>query len=107
MDCSLFRGRRRLGGGKKDLSMLFVYTDVDQYLPDAGRLGFVLTQSVFKTKGAGDGFRQLSFERDKKTVFMKPLVVHDVSDMHVFEGANNRTPGFICKRLHKGFDELT
>src|SRR5260370_13892451 len=104
MDCSLFRGRRRLGGGKKDLSMLFVYTAVDQYLPDAGRLGFVITQSVFKTKGAGDGFRQFSFERDKKTVFMKPLVVHDLSEMQVFEGATNRTAVFVCERRHEGFD---
>ena len=94
----------RLGGGKKDLSMLFVYTAVDQYLPDAGRLGFVITQSVFKTKGAGDGFRQLSFERDKKTVFMKPLVVHDLSEMQVFEGATNRTAVFVCERRREGFD---
>jgi hypothetical protein len=44
----------RLGGGKKDLSMLFVYGAVDNYLNDGGRLGFVITQTVFKTTGAGD-----------------------------------------------------
>ena len=94
----------RLGGGKKDLSMLFVYTAVDHYLLKAGRLGFVITQTVFKTKGAGDGFRQFSFERDKKRVFLKPLVVHDLSDMQVFEGATNRTSVFICERQEKAFE---
>ena len=34
----------RLGGGKKDLSMLFVYGSVDNYLKKAGLLGFVITQ---------------------------------------------------------------
>ena len=53
----------RLGGGKKDLSMLFVYAAVDDYLEEGGRLGFVITQTVFKTKGAGDGFRQLEYKR--------------------------------------------
>ena len=48
----------RLGGGKKDLSMLFAYVASDNYLKPGGKLGFVITQTVFKTKGAGDGFRR-------------------------------------------------
>ena len=43
----------RLGGGKKDLSMLMLYASADNYLKDGGRLGFIITQTVFKTKGAG------------------------------------------------------
>ncbi len=93
----------RLGGGKKDLSMLFVYTAVDHYLRAPGRLGFVITQTVFKTKGAGDGFRKLSFEHDKKTLFMKPLVVHDLSQIQIFEGATNRTAVFVCEKQKKEF----
>ena len=38
----------RLGGGKKDISMLFVC--VDGYLRESGRLGFVITQTLFKTE---------------------------------------------------------
>jgi hypothetical protein len=100
---SLSGSAGRLGGGKKDISMLFVYTGVDQYLRSGGRLGFVITQTVFKTKGAGDGFRRLRFERDRKRVVLKPLVVHDLSAMQVFEGATNRTAVFVCEKTGKDF----
>jgi hypothetical protein len=39
-----------LGGSKKDLSMLFTYVSADQYLVEQGRLGFLIPQSVFKTR---------------------------------------------------------
>ena len=47
-----------LGKGKKDISMLMSYVAMDNYLRERGRLGFVITQSVFKTAGAGQGFRR-------------------------------------------------
>jgi len=93
----------RLGGGKKDICMLFVYSSLDNYLKDGGRLGFVINQTVFKTKGAGDGFRQLRFETNDETVVIKPVVVHDLSEMQVFEGATNRTAVFVCKKQNKDF----
>ena len=93
----------RLGGGKKDLSMLFVYGGVDNYLKPKGRLGFVITQTVFKTKGAGDGFRQFSFSHDGQRVVLRPIVVHDLSRMQVFEGATNRTAVFVCEKQDKDF----
>ena len=46
----------RLGGGEKDFSMLFTYAAADHYLARAGKLGFLITQEVFKSKGAGEGF---------------------------------------------------
>lgn len=100
---SLSGSAGRLGGGKKDLSMLFVYTGVDRYLGALGKLGFVITQTAFKTKGAGDGFRRFGFERDRKRVTLRPLIVGDLSDMQVFEGATNRTAVFICEKSEKGF----
>ena len=42
-----------LGASKKDLSMLMTYTVSDTLLSTGGRLGFVITQSVFKTAGEG------------------------------------------------------
>ncbi|HXG65171.1 MAG TPA: N-6 DNA methylase, partial [Blastocatellia bacterium] len=93
----------RLGGGKKDLSMLFVYVAVDNYLHEGGGLGFVITQTVFKTKGAGDGFRRLRFARDGRSAVIKPLIVHDLSAMQVFEGATNRTAVFVCEKQKKDF----
>ena len=87
----------RLGGGKKDLSMLFVYVSFDCYLADSGRLGFVITQTLFKTRGAGDGFRRFEFSRDQQTVRIAPTRVIDMTDLHPFEGATNRTATFVSK----------
>ena len=93
----------RLGGGKKDLSMIFTYSAVDNYLDDGGRLGFVITQSVFKTQGAGDGFRQLRFSKDGNTFHLNPVDVKDLSAIQVFEGATNRTAVFVCEKRRRAF----
>ncbi len=79
----------RLGGGKKDLAMLFTYACLDNYVKDNGRLGFIITQTLFKTKGAGDGFRR--FQLGKKGAHFRALQVDDLSDFQPFEGATNRT----------------
>jgi hypothetical protein len=93
----------RLGGGKKDLSMLFVYACVDNYLKSTGKIGFVITQSLFKSKGAGDGFRLLKFADGGTMVFIRPQVVSDLHRIQVFEGATNRTAVFIASRHHDAF----
>ena len=87
----------RLGGGKKDISMLFVYLCLDNYLIESGRLGFVITQTLFKTREAGDGFRRFSFHRDEKIIHIRPLNVIDMTELHPFEGATNRTATFLCE----------
>jgi hypothetical protein len=79
----------RLGGGKKDLAMLFTYACLDNYVRDGGRLGFIITQTLFKTKGAGDGFRR--FQLGKEGDHFKVLQVADLSEIQPFEGATNRT----------------
>jgi hypothetical protein len=86
----------RLGGGKKDLSMLFVYVTMDNYLKKGGKLGFVITQTVFKTKGAGDGFRR--FQLGEKGEPLRVLHVDDLSRLQPFEGATNRTSVMVCQR---------
>ena len=100
---SLSGSAGRLGGGKKDLSMLFVYCSIDNYLSNGGKLGFVITQSIFKTEGAGDGFRRFRFERNETITIIKPLNVHDLSDLQVFEGATNRTAVFVCEKTKTNF----
>jgi hypothetical protein len=102
---SLSGAAGRLGGGKKDLSMLFAYGCMDHYLGSQGRLGFVITQSVFKTQGAGDGFRRFGFLPPQGAkVVLRPLLVHDLSALQVFEGATNRTAVLVCEKQQKGFD---
>ncbi len=101
---SLSGSAGRLGGGKKDLSMLFVYSGIDNYLSDSGRLGFVITQTVFKTKGAGEGFRSFTYDEREKNIYLAVLSVDDMSDLQPFEGATNQTAVFLCQKTAKSFD---
>lgn len=94
----------RLGGGKKDMSMLFVYVSIDKYLKDGCRLGFVITQSVFKTQGAGDGFRRLRYDDGAVRVYLTPVRIDDISDIQVFDGATNRTATVVFEKRKNRFD---
>ena len=85
----------RLGGGKKDVAMLMLYAAMDSYLKDAGKLGFVITQTVFKTKGAGDGFRRFRLGDGQE---LKVLKVNDLVELQPFEGASNRTSTVILEK---------
>ncbi len=100
---SLSGSAGRLGGGKKDLSMLFVYTSVNHYLREGGQLGFVITQSIFKTKGAGDGFRNFKFNSGNSDIILVPKIVDDMSELRPFEGATNRTAVFVCRKSTEQF----
>ncbi|MDP2855507.1 MAG: N-6 DNA methylase [bacterium] len=86
----------RLGGGKKDVAMLMLYAAMDSYLKDGGKLGFVITQTVFKTKGAGDGFRRFRLGEDGP--HLKVLSAQDVVELQPFEGASNRTATVILQK---------
>ncbi|MFH1369853.1 MAG: N-6 DNA methylase [Planctomycetota bacterium] len=85
----------RLGGGEKDFSMLFTYASADHYLAKAGTLGFLITQEVFKSKGAGEGFRKFRLG-DRDT--LKVLKAHDLVSVQPFEGAANKTAAIILKK---------
>jgi len=68
---------------------------MDRYLKDGGRLGFLITQSVFKTAGAGQGFRR--FRLGDGTP-LKVVHVDDMASLKPFEGASNRTAIVILER---------
>jgi hypothetical protein len=84
-----------LGGGEKDFSMLFTYAAADHYLAKAGTLGFLITQEVFKSKGAGEGFRKFRLG-DRDT--LKVIKAHDLVTVQPFEGAANKTAAIILKK---------
>jgi SAM-dependent methyltransferase len=88
----------RLGGGEKDFSMLFTYAAADYYLAVNGTLGFLITQEVFKSKGAGEGFRRFRLG-DRDT--LKVLKAHDLVTVQPFEGAANKTAAIILKKQGK------
>ncbi len=103
----------RLGGGKKDFSMLFVYASADYYLKNKAKLGFLITQEVLKSKGAGEGFRRFKLGKDEQLKSgnfliklseptpLKVLIAHDLVSIQPFERATNKTAAIILKKGEK------
>lgn len=85
-----------LGKAKDDISTLMTYVAADRYLNDRGRLAFVITQSVWKAAGAGQGFRR--FRIGERGPFLRVLHVDDLSSLQVFEGASTRTTIFVMQK---------
>ena len=84
-----------LGKGKKDISMLMSYVAMDKYLKSGGKLGFLITQSVFKTAGAGQGFRRFLLGTGE---YVQVQHVDDMVELQPFEGASNRTSVVILQK---------
>ena len=87
--------KARLGSAMDDISILMLYVSMDKYMKASGRLGFVITQTIFKSEGGGAGFRRLRLgEREP----IKVLFVDDLSELQPFEGATNRTSVVIAQK---------
>jgi hypothetical protein len=95
---SLSGNEARHGGGKKDLSMLMLYAVADRHLKPGGRLGFVITQTLFQTKGAGDGFRR--FRIGNEGDCLKVERVDDLVALRPFGDAANWTSTIILEKGH-------
>jgi hypothetical protein len=93
---SLSGNEARHGGGKKDLSMLMLYAVADRYLRSGGRLGMVITQTLFQTKGAGDGFRRFRLGPDGDP--LKVLRVDDMAALRPFGDAANWTSTIVLEK---------
>jgi hypothetical protein len=75
------------------------YVAIDKYLKQEGKLCFVITQSLFKTVGGGEGFRR--FRLGKKGTPFKVLQVDDMVDLQPFDSATNKTSVFFCQKGQK------
>lgn len=84
----------RLGAAMDDISILMTYVAIDKYLKTEGKLGFVITQTLFKSEGGGTGFRK--FKLDNNRPFSIEYV-DDFSGLQVFDGATNRTSVLIVQ----------
>jgi hypothetical protein len=82
-----------LGGGKKDLSMLVTYVAADRYLRAGGTLAFLITQEVFKSKGAGEGFRRFRIGEDGPPLGV--IAAHDFVAVRPFPEASNKTAALV------------
>ena len=87
--------KAKLGHAKDDISILFTYVCADVYLHKRGRLGFVITQTLFKSKGGGQGFRRFRLGDGE---FLGMRHVDDMSSLQPFEGAANRTAVFTIEK---------
>lgn len=87
-----------LGKGKKDISMIMTYVAMDKYLKRNGKLGFLITQSIFKTAGAGQGFRRFQLG-DREPI--QVIYVDDMVELKPFEGVGNRTSIIILQKGRK------
>ncbi|MCG2867542.1 MAG: N-6 DNA methylase, partial [Vulcanisaeta sp.] len=85
-------GKTGLGKVKKDLSMLFLARSFDRYLREGGKLGFLITFTVFKTQ-AGAGFRNFLAKN------MRIHAIHDLVTLMPFEGATNRAGAIIVEKV--------
>jgi hypothetical protein len=92
---SLSGSDARHGGGKKDLSMLMLYAACDRYLKPRGRLGMVVTQTLFQTKGAGDGFRRFRLGGGE---WLRVLRVDDLVEVKPFPGVANWTAAIVLQK---------
>jgi len=87
--------KARLGGAMDDISVLMFYVAADKYLKAGAKLGFVITQTLFKTEGGGAGFRHLKLGPREP---LKVLFLDDLSELQVFEGATNRTAVVVVQK---------
>ena len=91
----------RLGAGEKDFSMLFTYAAADYYMAKGGKLAFLITQEVFKSKGAGEGFRRFRIGDGRDEIPLQVLKAHDLVAVQPFEGATNKTAAIILRKGHE------
>lgn len=84
-----------LGKSKDDISILMTYVALDRFLTGGGKLGFLITQSVFKAAGAGRGFRRFQLPGD---VGLRVIHVDDMSELRPFEGAASRTSVVVIEK---------
>jgi len=92
---SLGAAAARHGGAKKDLAMLMLYVAADRYLRDCGRMGLVVSQGLFQSKGAGDGFRRFRLGDGD---WLRVVRVDDMVACRPFPGTANRTSTVIIEK---------
>jgi hypothetical protein len=84
----------RLGSAHDDICVLLTYIVADNFLKFDGKIGFVLPQTLFKSKGGGDGFRRFEIENN---FYFNVISVDDMVSLQPFD-ASNKTSVFVAKK---------
>jgi hypothetical protein len=90
--------KNRNAQSKVDLSMIFAYRCLDEYLRVGGVFGFLINDAAFKAM-AGNGFRKFRFPirgEESKIMPFNVKIIHDLVTIKPFEGASNRTSMFVA-----------
>lgn len=91
--------RQQSDKAKTDVSILMTYVAADKYLKPSGKLGFVITRSVFQSELGGWHFRK--FELPDNTE-LRVRAVSDLDPLKPFQGqAGNVTSTFVLTRGEK------
>lgn len=85
---------KRLGQAGKDISALFVYVGVDFFLREHGRLGYVVTQSLFQSTASNE-FRAFRVPNGPSFAVRR---VDDMVEIAPFKTATNRTACLFLER---------
>lgn len=83
----IFSRTKRHGGNELDISAIITYTTADKWLKTNGKLGFVLTGTLFKNPSSA-GFRVLKLNDQD---YLHPCVVDDLKALKSFPDASNHT----------------
>lgn len=91
---NIFSDDAWVGGIESDISTVMTYAAADRWLKNDGALGFVITQSVFKTKSA-QGFRRFKIPNGPD---LQVFHVDDMTALRPFEDAANRTATLFLRK---------
>jgi hypothetical protein len=84
-----------VGGIEADISTVITYEAVRKWLAPGGRLGFLITGTVFKNQSS-QGFRRFILPADG--VQCSVIEAHDFRQVRPFENANNHPVLFVLER---------
>jgi hypothetical protein len=87
----IFSSNRRHGGNELDISAIITYAAADKWLRLDGRIGFILTGTLFKNPSS-EGFRRFKLAPNiPKSLHIVPVSVDDMKGLKPFEDAANHT----------------
>jgi len=90
----IFSATKRHGGNELDISAMITYTTADKWLKQGGKLGFVITGTLFKNPSSA-GFRNF---RINDSEYISPQIVDDLKALKPFSDAANHTTVAVFKK---------
>ncbi len=90
----LFSQDTYVGGIETDISTILTYSAIEKWLKPGGVLGFLITQTVFKSMSS-QGFRKFQLPDGTK---LQVVEVHDMVELKPFENVANKTAALFLRK---------